>query len=104
MKTLNETQQLIFDEETNGLECAGFNVSADFIESMGFRFLRYHKLANLNGDDAELEVYEDLKGRKFVKLCVTQFTHTEGDLLHQSCYFTPELKPLLNVEHKKQNL
>ncbi|NTW25258.1 MAG: hypothetical protein HGA37_11190 [Lentimicrobium sp.] len=102
MKTLNEAQQLIFDAETTGLEYAGYSLSSAFIESLGFRFLRYHKLANLKGDDAELEVYEDLKGRKIVKLCVTQYTHSEGDLLHQSCYVPAELIPILDVEYKKQ--
>lgn len=103
MKTLNEAQQLIFDSETKGLEHANYSISAAFLESIGFKFSRYHKLANLNGDDAELEVYENFNGRKIVKLCVTQFTHSEGELLHQSCYAPAELMSQLQVEYMKYN-
>lgn len=103
MKTLNAAQQLIFDSETQGMEHAWFSVSADFIESIGFKFSRYHKLANINGDDAELEVYEDSNGRKIVKICVTQFTHSEGELLHQSCYASAGILPQLQLEADKYN-
>jgi len=103
MKTLNAAQQLIFDSETQGLEHAHYSVSADFIKSIGFKFLRYHKLANFNGDDAELEVFEDSAGRKIVKICVTQFTHSEGELLHQSCYTSAGIMPQLQLEANKYN-
>ncbi len=85
VKTLTEEQQKIFDSETGQLEHEFYNVSNEFIESMGFRFIRFHQMANLRGDDAELLVFEDAADRKIVKLTVTQFTNSEGDLTHISC-------------------
>lgn len=99
MRTLTEDQQKIFDSETSQLDHEFFSVSSVFIEALGFKFVRFHKMKNLRGDDAELEVFEDAAGRKIVKLCVIQFTHTEGDLLHKSCYATAEIMPLIEKEH-----
>jgi hypothetical protein len=86
MKTLTEEQQLIFDKETENLEHIFINVSSQFIESLGFKSVRFHEMANLRGDEADLEVFVDSAGQRIAKLCVTQFTRTEGDLLHISCY------------------
>ncbi|MHC1774120.1 MAG: hypothetical protein AB9834_01785 [Lentimicrobium sp.] len=101
MRTLTEEQQKIFDSETFQLEHEFFSVSNEFIEALGFKFVRFHQMKNLRGDEAELEIFEDATGRKFVKLCVTQFTHTEGDLLHNSCYASAEMMPLIEMEHNK---
>ncbi|MFH1119704.1 MAG: hypothetical protein V1775_07755 [Bacteroidota bacterium] len=98
MKTLTEEQQLIFDKETENLEHKFLNVSSQFIESLEFKSVRFHEMANLRGDEADLEVFEDAAGRKIARLCVTQFTNTEGDLLHISCYATTEIMPLLEKE------
>lgn len=101
MKALTEEQQRIFDEETAGLDPSQFNPSAEFLESLGFTFARYVQMANYKGEEAELEIYENATGQKVVKLCVTQMTFTEGDLLHQSCYTPAELTVQLEGEHIK---
>ncbi|MCD6661106.1 MAG: hypothetical protein LT105_13165 [Lentimicrobium sp.] len=101
MKTLTPEQQLLFDSETAGLQHAYINVSQEFITSLGFDMVRYHEIANLRGDEAELEVYEDKQGRKIIMLIVTQVTASEGDLLHISCYASPELMPLIEEEARK---
>ena len=98
MKTLTEAQQRLFDKETNGLLQRYLNVSPEFIESLGFRLTRVHQLQNLRGDEAELEVFENDEGRRIVKLCVTQVTHSEGDLLHISCYAGEDILPVLELE------
>ncbi|MBK6345467.1 MAG: hypothetical protein IPN08_12535 [Bacteroidales bacterium] len=98
MKTLTEEQQLIFDKETENLEHTFLNVSSQYIESLGFKSVRFHEMANLRGDEADLEVFEDNAGQRIAKLCVTQFTHTEGDLLHISCYAPAAIMPLLEKE------
>ncbi|MGV8113840.1 MAG: hypothetical protein AB2L17_13160 [Lentimicrobium sp.] len=101
MKTLTGEQQQLFDTETAGLAHGYYNVSEEFLRSHGFEMARYHEMANLRGDVAELEIYEDGKGLKIIILCVTQVTASEGDLLHISCYFTPELLPLIENEISK---
>lgn len=101
MKALTEEQQRIFDAETAGLEPSQFNPSAEFLESLGFEFARYVQMANYKGEDAELEIYENAIGQKIVKLCVTQMTYTEGDLLHQSCFAPDEVLHNLENEHMK---
>lgn len=101
MKALTPEQQLLFDSETAGLQHAYFDVSEEFISSLGFDMLRYHQIANQRGDEAELEVYEDKQGRKIIILIVTQVTASEGDLLHISCYASPELMPLIEEESKR---
>lgn len=101
MKTLTSEQQQLFDTETAGLAHGYYNVSDEFLRTQGFEMVRYHELANLRGDEAELEVYEDGKGLRIVKLCVTQVTASEGDLLHISCFFTPGLLPLIEQEISK---
>ena len=72
----------MFDTETAGLAHGYYNVSEEFLRSHGFEMARYHEMANLRGDVAELEIYEDGKGLKIIILCVTQVTASEGDLLH----------------------
>jgi len=98
VKTLTEEQQQLFDTETSGLLQRYVNVSYEFIESLGFRLVRVHSLQNQKGDEAELEVFENDEGKRIVKLCVTQFTHSEGDLLHISCYADEAVLPLLEQE------
>lgn len=101
MKTLTEEQQRLFDQETNGLVQVNVNVPDEFIESLGFSMVRFHSLQNLRGDEAELEVFEHQDGRRVVKLCVTQVTHTEGELLHITCYADDLTRPLLEKESNK---
>lgn len=98
MKTLTREQQQLFDFETAGLAHGYYNVSDEFLRTNGFEMVRCHEMANLRGDEAELEVYEDGQGLKIIILCVTQVTASEGDLLHISCYFTPGLLPLIEQE------
>lgn len=94
-------QQKIFDNETQSLESSVYNVSGSFIESLGFQLVRIHTLTNLKGDEAELEVYEDGKGGRIVKLCVTQVTHSEGELYHISCFADTTLMPILEKEYNR---
>ena len=101
MKALNENQQKLFDTETTGLEYLLFYPSAEYLESLGFKFVRYLQLANFKGDDAELEIFEDMAGTKIIKLCITQMTYSEGDLFHQSCYAPAELLDQLEAEKNK---
>lgn len=98
MKTLTEAQQHLFDKETEGLTQRYLNVSHEFIETLGFRLVRIQSLQNLRGDEAELEVFENDEGRRIVKLCVTQVTHSEGDLLHISCFAGEDILPVLEQE------
>ena len=101
MKTLTDEQQRLFDQETTGLVHLFVNVSDEFIESLGFSMVRFHSLQNLRGEDAEMEVFEHQDGRRVVKLCVTQVTHTEGELLHITCYADDLTRPLLEKESNK---
>jgi|GEM_PF-1146079 len=101
MKAQNNEQQAIFDSETAGLSWYPYHLSSGFIESLGFSMIRIHELKNLHGDEVELEVFENERKQRIVILCVTQFTHTEGDLLHITCYADSEYATVLENEHLK---
>lgn len=101
MKTLTAEQQILHDAETAGLEHAFFNVSDEFLKTLGFEMVRTLLLTNIRGDEAELEIYEDGKGNKIIMLCVTHETHSEGDLLYISCYAPKAFMPLIEAEYNK---
>jgi hypothetical protein len=101
MKTLTPEQQIIYDTETAGLEHAFYNVSDEFLKSLGFEMVRTLQLQNVRGDEAEFVIYEDGKGNKIIMLCVTHETHSEGDLLYISCYAPKTFMALIEIEYNR---
>lgn len=101
MKLITAVQQNIFEEEISNLVHVSYTSSDEYLQKMGFLHMRHHDLANYQGDEVELDVFEDNKGHKVVLLCVTHSTCSEGDLLYCSCFASASIIPLLKEEHER---